>query len=80
MRKPVLREVQPNPGWTEAEWVMENITGSAYEFRFHTDRMTGDVRFERLRQPLEDGRRTFVIPDRRHRAKQDADGYWQPTA
>src|SRR5687768_2560380 len=58
--------VYPLPGWTPAEWVMEQILGAAYEFRHWVDPQSGNVFFERLEAPLKDGRRTYVSPDRRH--------------
>lgn len=53
------------PTWAPAERVMENIIGSAYEFRFWADLKTENVIFERLSEPLNDGSRTYVSPDRR---------------
>lgn len=66
----VLREAAPaaplvglgGPVWTSAERIMENIVGSAYEFRFSEDPITGNVTFERLAQPLKRGR-TYTSPD-----------------
>lgn len=81
----VLAEVAPSaplvgfggPTWTPPERVMENIVGSAYEFRFFEDIQSGDVVFVRLREPLKDGSRTYVSPDRREHFKLGSDGrYW----
>lgn len=52
--------------WTGADWVLEKIVGSAYEFGYYWELTSGDTIFYRLRQPLTDGRRTYVSPDRRH--------------
>lgn len=63
------------PVWSPPERVMENIIGSAYEYRFREDPVSGNFIFERLREPLgDDGSRTFVSPDRRKYFKQDARG------
>lgn len=50
-----LKQVQPNPGWTPAERVLEPIVGSAYEFRIIEIRETRDVCFERLKEPTRGG-------------------------
>lgn len=67
--------VQPPPGWTSADWVLEQIVGSAYEFGYHVNPSTRRVTFRREKKPLEDGRRTYVSPDRRHLFVQDGT-YW----
>jgi hypothetical protein len=64
------------PHWTPAEQVMEAIAGSAYEVRYFTDFITRDVTFERLKKPLQDGRRTYVSPDRRDRMTLGGDGLY----
>lgn len=65
------------PTWTPPERVMENIVGSAYEFLFWTEPESGNVVFQRLREPLKDGSRTYVSPDRREHYKLGTDGrYW----
>lgn len=66
------------PTWTPAERVMEKIVGSAYEFQFWSDPRTGNVTFARLKQPLKDGSRTYVSPDRRDRFTQTPDGFYCP--
>jgi hypothetical protein len=66
------------PMWTSAERIMENIVGSAHEFRFWEDLPTGAVTFERLKQPLSGDTRTYVSPDRREYYTLDSDGFWRP--
>jgi hypothetical protein len=68
------------PEWTPAERVMEHIVGSAYEFRFWTEPESGNVVFERLREPLKDGSRTYVSPDRREHYRLGNDGRYWPNA
>lgn len=82
----VLRRVFPpmplvgfgGPTWTPAERAMENILGSAYEFRFWENRHDGTITFERLKEPLRDGLRTYVSPDRRRHFQQRPDGFYEP--
>lgn len=57
--------------------VLESIVGSAYEFWYWEDQMSGNVTFGRLEKPLDDGRRTFVSPDRRDFYRRDGI-YWIP--
>lgn len=63
-----LNDVEPSylPGWTIPECIMENIVGSAYEFTFRQDPTCCGpvVIFERLKEPLREGR-TYTSPDRR---------------
>jgi hypothetical protein len=80
----ILHDIHPvpmvgigGPEWNAVDQIMESIVGSAYEFRYWTDPQTGNVTFERLREPLKDGERTYVSPDKRHRAKQGDDGIWR---
>lgn len=74
----ILKEVTPSPGWTAAEWVMESITGSAYEFTFRFNPESGNTSFRRLREPLTNGLRTYVSPDRRHHVRLRPDGLYEP--
>ncbi len=74
-----LREhVQPPPGFTAADWILEQIIGSAYEFMARYDDKSGDVIFDRLAEPLaaEDGSLTYVSPDRRHFYDRDIRGIY----
>lgn len=50
--------------YTPADWVLENIMGSTYEYGY-TLCPNGDVSFWREAVPLNDGRRTYVSPDRK---------------
>ncbi len=72
----VLDRVVVPAGWAAAEWIMESIIGSSYNFRFSTDPLSGNVTFFHLITPLVDGRFTYVSPDRRDRVQQDHDGYY----
>jgi len=77
-----LRQIAPpiNIGatWEPPDRVMENIIGSAYEFQYWEDRKNGTVYFRRLREPLTDGRRSYVSPDRRDYFVMGPDGLWHP--
>lgn len=64
------------PIWKPVERIMESIIGSAYEFRFWEDLSTGRTTFERLKQPLRDGRRTYVSPDRVELFTRTPDGFY----
>lgn len=72
----ILREIDCIPGWSQAESVMENIIGAYYEWSFERELTTLDVVFHRRHEPLTDGRRTYVSPDRRHLFEQRGDGLW----
>lgn len=82
----VLEDVAPpcqltglgGPTWTPPERVLENIVGSAYEFRFWIQPESGNVVFERLHAALRDGSRTYVSPDRRERFHVGPDGLYRP--
>lgn len=49
--------------FSPADRVLENIIGSAYEFRYQ-ENFNGDVIFYRLDKPLENSR-SYTSPDRR---------------
>jgi len=66
------------PMWSPAERIMENIVGSAYKFRFWEDREKGTVTFEHLKQPLRNGLRSYVSPDRINRFTKTPDGFFRP--
>jgi hypothetical protein len=51
--------------FTAADRVLENIMGSAYEYRYDECHMNGDITFFRLEKPLENGRKSYTSPDRR---------------
>lgn len=46
--------------------ILESIAGSAYEFGYEINPVTRAVTFFRLEKPLDDGRLSYVSPDRRH--------------
>lgn len=52
--------------WSQVDRIMENVIGSSYIIRVIRNYATRDVTFERLTYPLDDGRLTYVSPDRRH--------------
>lgn len=66
------------PTWAPAERIMENIVGSAYEFRFWEGHAKGNITFERLKQPLRDGLLSYVSPDRAHLYTRQSDGFYRP--
>jgi len=54
--------------FTPADRIMENIIGSAYEFNYTENAITGAVTFCRLEAPITYGdsrERTYISPDRR---------------
>lgn len=51
--------------FTVADRILENIVGSAYEFRYYEDYPSCGTVFERLMKPREDGLLSYVSPDRR---------------
>lgn len=55
---------------------MENVIGSAYSIVFNDEGRKDYVEFHRIKEPLtgEDGRRTFVSPDRREQYPHTFDG------
>ena len=63
-----------------ADRVLENIIGSSYEYGYREDLLTRDVVFYRLNRPLEDGRRTYVSPDRREYFERGPDGTYTRNA
>jgi len=76
----ILRDVNPSPGWSEPEWILENIIGSAFEYSFSFNHLRGTVVFHRRKEPLLDGRRTYVSPDRKHLFDPLPDGTYRPKA
>jgi hypothetical protein len=66
-----------NPGFTPEEWLMEYFLGGAFEFQLRHDEF-GNAIIRRLREPLKDGLRSYVSPDRRHLFRQLANGLWLP--
>jgi hypothetical protein len=49
-----------------ADRILEGIVGSAYEYSYQRDPIKREVTFRRLEKPIdsEDGRQTYVSPDR----------------
>lgn len=73
-----LSEVETVPGWTPAEWILEQIPGAAYEWRIREFSADRKVVFEHLSAPLTGGLRSYVSPERRHLFNQRADGLFEP--
>jgi hypothetical protein len=75
-----LRHVRRNTladDFTTADWIMENIVGSAYEFSYWYNYRNRTTTFERLPKPLEGDEQTYVSPDRRHWFDVGADGLYR---
>lgn len=62
---------------SSADRILENIVGSSYEFWYEENPMTGNTTFGRLNTPLEDGRRSYVSPDRRRHYTREG-RLWRP--
>lgn len=60
-----------------ADRILGYIIGSSYEYGYRVDPESGDIIFYRLEKPLEDGRRSFVDPDRRHLFTKRLDGTYE---
>lgn len=81
----ILREAAPHspllgfggPVWSQCDLVLEKIVGSAFEFKAWEDER-GNYVFERLKNPLRDGSRTYVSPDRRHHFDGPFAGIYHP--
>ena len=58
-----------------ADSVLEGILGSSYEFWYEENPSIGHTTFGRLKQPLEDGRRSYVSPDRRRHYRKEGRFY-----
>ncbi len=56
---------------------MEDIVGSSYNFRFWEDEYNETVTFERLKEPLRDGARSYVSPDREDMFVKGMDGLYR---
>ncbi len=73
----IMRDLEPRGFFaalrdeSAADRILENIVGSSYEFWYEENPMTGDTTFGRLKKPLDDGRRSYVSPDRRHHYKRE---------
>lgn len=63
--------------FSPADWVLENIVGSAYEFRYYEHFPTRHVVFERLPKPLDGTLYSYVSPDRRDFFRQRPDGLYE---
>lgn len=79
----VLHDIPPMPMvgifgllWSAEDQIMEKIVGSAYEFKYFRDELSGNVIFERLKEPLQNGARTYVSPDRREHFELRGGYYW----
>lgn len=67
------------PPWSTADWILEGVIGSAFEFSHRQDPITGNTIFRRRKKPIESGTglRTYVSADRRHLFSQREDGLWE---
>ena len=77
----VMRDLQKLSvsDFTVADIILEQIIGSAYEYGYQIDVDTGDTIFFHLSQPLNDGRRSYVSPDRYNFFNYDSDtGIFSP--
>lgn len=63
--------------FTTADWIMENIVGSAYEFCYFQNYHDRTTAFERLPKPLDGDELTYVSPDRRDFFDHGADGFYR---
>ena len=59
------------------DWVLENIIGSSYEYGYNEDLATGDINYFRLSEPLTNGRRSYVSPDRLSFYRRRPDGIYE---
>ena len=66
--------MSPMGEWTIPDRVLSCIMGSCYD-RGCCDDGHGNALFFRLEAPLEDGRRSYVDPDRRHHYRKVGDIY-----
>lgn len=73
-----LKRVACLPHCTPEDTLLESIAGSGYEFGYSIPPDKDGVQFYRLKEPLNDGRRSYVSPDRRHRYTKGVDGLWHP--
>lgn len=75
-------EVPTLEEFTPPDRVLENIVGSAYEFRYHKPPMRRVIVFERLPKPLENDLYSYVSPDRLEWYRKRIDGLYEldPTA
>lgn len=63
-----------------ADRILGHIIGSSYEYGYRVDPESRDTIFYRLEKPLEDGRRSFVSPDRMHLFTSRSDGTYELTS
>lgn len=68
----LLPEMARWNGFNHADWVLENICGSSYEYGYYRDQKSNVVTFYRLEKSLEGTEFfTYVSADRRHLVEQD---------
>ena len=60
-----------------ADWILENIVGSAYSYSYRIDPVSRNIVFSRRLNPLTDNRRTYVSADRRHLFELSPDGTYK---
>lgn len=66
-----------NPEWTPAEWLLEGIIGSSYEYSISYTHDRHPV-LKRLETICTGNLRSYVSPDRRHHYTQRPDGLYEP--
>lgn len=69
----------PPDGFSIADWVLEGIVGSSYEFLYYENFRNRNTVFERLPQPLENDLVSYISPDRRHLFTQRPDRLFERT-
>lgn len=72
-----LYDVPAPPGWNPAEWLLEGIVGSAYEYKLEEMPWSQRVRYTRLEKPLDGDLMAYVSPDRRDYYERTMDGFWR---
>ena len=68
--------------FSTADWLLESIVGSAYEFSYRVNEQKQSTTFSRLKAPLDGntGLRTYVSPDRLSLFRQRVDGLYEPVS
>lgn len=63
--------------FTVPDRILENVIGSAFQWRYTTHPKTGAVTFNRLKHTAKAGVRSYVSPDRRKFYREE-DGFFMP--
>ena len=68
--------------FSTADWLLESIIGSAYEFSYKVNEQKQSTTFSRLKAPLDgnSGLRSYVSPDRLSFYKRRVDGLYEPVS